>query len=39
MNRPIPKFIFIMAVFLGGIDLLRGFMHTVILPYSATHIA
>lgn len=28
-----------MAVFLGGIDLLRGFMHTVILPYSATHIA
>jgi len=39
MNRPIPKFISIMAVFLGGIDLLRGFMHTVILPYSATHIA
>jgi uncharacterized membrane protein YphA (DoxX/SURF4 family) len=28
-----------MAVFLGAIDLLRGFMHTVILPYSATHIA
>jgi len=28
-----------MAVFLGCIDLLRGFMHTVILPYSATHIA
>ena len=39
MNRPIPKFISIMAVFLGGIDLLRGFMHTVVLPYSATHIA
>ena len=39
MNRPIPKFISIMAVLLGGIDLLRGFMHTVILPYSATHIA
>ena len=39
MYRPIPKFISIMAVFLGGIDLLRGFMHTVILPYSATHIA
>jgi len=39
MNRPIPKFISIMAVFLGAIDLLRGFMHTVILPYSATHIA
>ena len=39
MNRPIPKFISIMAVFLGCIDLLRGFMHTVILPYSATHIA
>jgi len=28
-----------MAVFLGGIDLLRGIMHTVVLPYSATHIA
>ena len=39
MNRPIPKFISIMAVFLGGIDLLRGIMHTVVLPYSATHIA
>jgi hypothetical protein len=39
MNRPIPKFISIMAVFLGGIDLLRGFMHTIVLPYSATHIA
>ena len=39
MNRPIPKFISIMAVFLGFIDLLRGFMHTVVLPYSATHIA
>jgi uncharacterized membrane protein YphA (DoxX/SURF4 family) len=39
MKRPIPKFISIMAVFLGGIDLLRGFMHTVVLPYSATHIA
>ena len=39
MNRPIPKFISIMAVLLGAIDLLRGFMHTVILPYSATHIA
>jgi uncharacterized membrane protein YphA (DoxX/SURF4 family) len=39
MNKPIPKFISIMAVFLGAIDLLRGFMHTVLLPYSATHIA
>jgi uncharacterized membrane protein YphA (DoxX/SURF4 family) len=39
MNKPIPKFISIMAVFLGAIDLLRGFMHTVVLPYSATHIA
>ena len=39
MNRPIPKFISIIAVFLGGIDLVRGFMHTVVLPYSATHIA
>jgi uncharacterized membrane protein YphA (DoxX/SURF4 family) len=28
-----------MAVFLGCIDLLRGYMHTVVLPYSATHIA
>jgi len=39
MKRPIPRFISIMAVFLGGIDLLRGIMHTVVLPYSATHIA
>ena len=39
MNKPIPKFISIMAVFLGAIDLLRGFMHTVVLPYSATQIA
>jgi uncharacterized membrane protein YphA (DoxX/SURF4 family) len=39
MNRPIPKFISIMGVLLGVIDLLRGFMHTVVLPYSATHIA
>ena len=39
MNRPIPKFISIMAVLLGVIDLLRGFMHTVVLPYSATQIA
>jgi len=39
MNRPIQKFISIMAVLLGVIDLLRGFMHTVVLPYSATHIA
>jgi hypothetical protein len=39
VNRPIPKFISIIAVFLGGIDLVRGFMHTVVLPYSATHIA
>jgi len=39
MKTSIPKFISIMAVFLGGIDLVRGFMHTVVLPYSATHIA
>ena len=39
MNKPIPKFISIMAVFLGAIDLLCGFMHTVVLPYSATQIA
>jgi len=39
MKTSIPKFISIMAVFLGGIDLLRGFMHTIVLPYSATHIA
>lgn len=39
MKRPIPKFVSIMAVLLGCIDLLRGFMHTVVLPYSATHIA
>jgi hypothetical protein len=28
-----------MAFILGTLDLVRGFMHTVLLPYSATHIA
>ncbi|NBV97118.1 MAG: hypothetical protein EBT30_06165 [Verrucomicrobia bacterium] len=39
MKNPIPKFVSAMAVLLGGIDLFRGFMHTVVLPYSANHIA
>jgi uncharacterized membrane protein YphA (DoxX/SURF4 family) len=40
MNKnPAPRFVSVMAIFLGSIDLVRGFMHTVALPYSATHIA
>jgi len=40
MNQnTIPRFVSIMAVILGGVDLVRGFMHTVLLHYSATHIA
>lgn len=40
MNKnPVPRFVSVMAIFLGCIDLLRGVMHTVALPYSATHIA
>lgn len=35
----VPRFVSVMAVILGGADLVRGFMHTVALSYSAAHIA
>ena len=35
----IPGFVAVAAILLGIYDLVRGFMHTVLLEYSATHIA
>lgn len=35
----IPAFVSVMGIGLGIYDLLRGFMHTVMLDYSASHIA
>jgi hypothetical protein len=35
----IPKFISIVAIVLGCIDLVRGFMHTILLDFAATNIA
>jgi len=39
ITNPVPRFVSVMAIILGSIDLVRGFMHTAVLPYSATHIA
>jgi len=35
----IPKFVSIAAIALGCLDLVRGFMHTILLDYAATNIA
>lgn len=35
----VPKFVSIIAIALGCLDLLRGFMHTIVLEYSAVNIA
>jgi hypothetical protein len=35
----IPKFVSVVAIALGGLDLVRGFVHTILLDYAATHIA
>jgi len=35
----IPKFVSIAAVVLGCLDLVRGFMHTILLEFAATNIA
>ena len=35
----VPKFVWIVLILLGGIDLVRGFMHTVVLEYAALNIA
>ena len=37
-NR-IPKFVSIVAIVLGSVDLLRGFVHTILLEFAATQIA
>lgn len=38
-NIYIPKFVSVVAITLGCIDLLRGFMHTIMLEYAAFNIA
>ncbi|GAG60641.1 unnamed protein product [marine sediment metagenome] len=35
----IPRFVSVVAIALGCIDLMRGFMHTVLLDFAATNIA
>ena len=35
----IPMFVSVISVLIGCCDLVRGFMHTILLHYSATHIA
>ena len=35
----IPKIVSIIAIALGSLDLLRGFMHTILIRYAATNIA
>ena len=38
-GNTIPKFVSIVAIALGFLDLVRGFMHTMLLKYAATNIA
>jgi hypothetical protein len=38
-NTSIPKFVSIVVIVLGCVDLLRGFMHTILLEFAATNIA
>jgi len=35
----IPKFVSVVAILLGCVDLIRGFMHTILLEYAAANIA
>jgi hypothetical protein len=35
----IPKFVSIVVIVLGCLDILRGFMHTILLDFAATNIA
>jgi hypothetical protein len=35
----IPKFVSVVAIALGCLDLVRGFMHTILLEYAANNIA
>ena len=38
-NTHIPRFVSVVAIALGCLDLVRGFMHTILLEYAATNIA
>lgn len=38
-EKQVPRFVWIILIFLGCIDLVRGFMHTVMLEYAAINIA
>ena len=38
-NATIPKFVSVVAISLGCLDLIRGFMHTILLEYAALNIA
>ena len=38
-NPHIPKFVSVVAIGLGCLDLFRGFMHTILLEYAALNIA
>jgi hypothetical protein len=35
----VPRFVWVVLIILGCIDLVRGFMHTILLEYSAINIA
>ena len=38
-NTTLPKFVSVVAIVQGCVDLIRGFMHTILLDYAATNIA
>jgi hypothetical protein len=38
-NTNIPKFVSIVAIALGSLDIVRGFSHTILLEHAATNIA
>ena len=38
-KKQVPKFVWIVLIVLGCIDLVRGFMHTIALEYAALNIA
>ncbi len=38
-NTTIPRFVSVVAIVLGCLDLIRGFMHTILLEYAALNIA
>ena len=38
-TKNLPKFVSIVAIILGSLDLIRGFMHTNLLNFAASNIA